>query len=211
VHDDLAAGVAAGLGMSSLPDPAPAARPTRQDLEPSPALSIIENGPSVASGRKIGVLVTDGVDAGQLDQIEALAEGAQVIVEVVAPTVSGIRTSKGRDVAVDQKIDGAPSVLYDAVVLLPGPSGAAALAELPAARDFVSDAFSHCKFIAHTPEAAEIFSALGISDKIDEGFFELDGKGSTAGFLTACAKLRHWPREAAFAAKMPTLGADASH
>jgi len=211
VHDDLAAGVAAGLGLASLPDPAPAARPTRLDLEPSSALSIIENGPSVPMGRKIGVLVTDGVDAGQLDEIRALAEGSQVIVEVVAPTVSGVRTSKGRDVEVDQKIDGAPSVLYDAVVLLPGPAGAAALAELPAARDFVSDAFSHCKFIAHTPEAAEIFTAIGIADKVDDGFFALNGKGSTAGFLTACAKLRYWPREAMFASKMPTLGADASH
>jgi catalase len=211
VHDDLAAGVAAGLGLSELPDPAPAARPTRQDLQPSAALSIVENGPSVPMGRKIGVLVSDGVDGGQLDELRALATAQQVIVEVVAPTVSGIRTSKGGDVEVDQKIDGAPSVLYDAVVLLPGAGGAAALAELPAARDFVSDAFSHCKFIAHTTDAAEIFSALGIAEKVDEGFFALNGKGSAAEFLAACSKVRHWPREAAFAAKMPTLGADASH
>jgi catalase len=211
VHDDLAAGVAAGLGMAGLPEPAPAARPTREDLAPSPALSIIENGPSVPMGRKIGVLVTDGVDAGHLDELQTLAAAQQVIVEVVAPTVSGVRTSKGRDVNVDQKIDGAPSVLYDAVVLLPGPGGAAALAELPAARDFVSDAFTHCKFIAHSVEAGEIFAAIGVADKVDDGVLTLNGKGSVAGFLAACSKLRHWPREAAFAAKMPTLGADASH
>jgi catalase len=211
VHDDLAAGVAAGLGMSALPDPMPAAEPTRQDLQPSPALSILTNGPTVPQGRKIGALVTDGVDAAQLDELRALAEAQQVVVEVIAPTVTGISTSKGRPVEVDQKIDGAPSVLYDAVVLLPGPGGGAVLAELPAARDFVSDAFAHCKFVAHTPETAEVFSAIGIADKVDGGFFAVDGSGSMESFLAACAKVRYWAREAAFASKMPTLGADASH
>ncbi len=211
VHDDLAAGVAAGLGLSALPDPMPAARPTREDLQPSPALSILTNGPTVPQGRKIGALVTDGVDAGQLDELRALAEAQQVIVEVIAPTVAGITTSNGGPVEVDQKIDGAPSVLYDAVALLPGPGGAAVLAELPAARDFVSDAFTHCKFVAHTQAAAELFSAIGIADKVDGGFFALDGDASLESFLSACAKVRFWAREAAFAAKMPTLGADASH
>jgi catalase len=211
VHDDLAAGVTAGLGLPALPDPLPAARPTRTDLSPSEALSILSNGPTVPEGRKIGVLVSDGVDAQLLEQLRGLAEAQQVIVEVVAPTVSGIRTSAGKELEVDQKIDGGPSVLYDAVVLLPGPGGAALLAELPAARDFVSDAFSHLKFIAHTAEAAEIFPAIGIADKVDEGFFELDGSGSAEQFLAACSQLRHWPREAAFVTAMPSLGADASH
>ena len=37
--------------------------PTRQDLEPSQALSIVERGPKRFEGRKLGILVTDGVDA----------------------------------------------------------------------------------------------------------------------------------------------------
>jgi catalase len=46
-----------------MPKPADAAMPTRQDLEPSPALSIVERGPKRFEGRKLGILITDGVDA----------------------------------------------------------------------------------------------------------------------------------------------------
>ena len=38
-------------------------RPTRTDLPPSDKLSIVKNGPKTFAGRKVGALVTDGVDA----------------------------------------------------------------------------------------------------------------------------------------------------
>ena len=54
--------VADKLGMKELPKPADAAVAPRDDLEPSPALSIIENGPDSFAGRKVGVLVSAGAD-----------------------------------------------------------------------------------------------------------------------------------------------------
>ena len=48
------------------------ARPPITDLPPSPALSIVANGPESFAGRKLGVLVTDGSDAAMLD---ALTQG----------------------------------------------------------------------------------------------------------------------------------------
>ena len=45
-------------------------------------------------------------------------------------------------------VDG-PSLLFDAVALLPSPAGASLLAREATARDFVSDAFAHLKFIAY--------------------------------------------------------------
>jgi catalase len=42
IDDTLATTVAQKLGFQSMPNPADAAIPTRQDLEPSPALSIVE-------------------------------------------------------------------------------------------------------------------------------------------------------------------------
>ena len=59
----LAEKVAEGLRLREMPKPADAARPTRKDLKPSPALSIQLNGPESFAGRKVGALVTDGVDA----------------------------------------------------------------------------------------------------------------------------------------------------
>jgi catalase len=89
VDEGLARMVAEGLGLP-LPEAAPPARPVVGNLPPSPALSIVRNGPKSFKGRKVGVLVTDGVDAGLLAALEeaALAEGA--MVELVAPTVDTV-------------------------------------------------------------------------------------------------------------------------
>src|SRR5690242_8320431 len=55
-----------------------------------PMRSCLANGPGTFAGRKIGILVTDGVDAAKLDEVKSAAEQAQVNVELIAPAVSGI-------------------------------------------------------------------------------------------------------------------------
>jgi catalase len=51
-------------------------------------------------------------------------------------------------------------VLCDAVIILPSGHGASALASVPA-RDFVTDAYAHCKFIGYTGDAVPLFEASG--------------------------------------------------
>ena len=63
---------------------------------------------------------------------------------------------------------------------------------MPAARDFVADAFAHCKFIAYVAAAAPLLDKAGV--KPDEGCVLLDGAGGVDGFLQLCGKLRHWGR-----------------
>src|SRR5579859_1598348 len=172
VDDELAGEVATGLGLRELPEPLPAARPTLTGLVPSPALSILANGPATFAGRKLGVLVTDGVDAGILSALRIAAVTEGVTVEIVAPTVGGVDASDGTLLPADQKIDGGPSVLYDAVAILASKEGALALAQEPAARDFVSDAYAHAKFVGYTPEAEVLFTATGIG-MLDDGFVPL--------------------------------------
>jgi catalase len=200
VHEALAQGVADGLGLDELPEALPAAIEPRTDLEPSRALSILLNGPDSFAGRKLGVLVTDGTDAAVLGELQEAARQQGVTVELIAPAIAGVTLSDGSMVAADEKVDGAPSVLYDAVAVLPGGDGAAKLAELPPARDFVSDAFAHCKFIGHNDAASALFEAVGLAGKADDGFVALNGNGSAASFLETCARLRVWERELAFAA-----------
>jgi catalase len=200
VHEDLARSVADGLGLPELPDPLPAAREPITDLAASPALSILANGPGSFAGRKLGILVSDGVEAGKLAELTSAAEQAQVNVEIVAPAVGGVEASDGQRVPADQKIDGGPSVLYDAVVVLGSKQGAPLLAVLPAARDFVADAFAHCKFIGFTGDSAPLFEAAGLASLLDDGFADL-GQLSAADFLSRCGQLRFWPRQAAIAEK----------
>jgi catalase len=94
-------------------------------------------------------------------------------------------------------VTGAPSVLYDAVVLAVAPEAAARLSTSPVARDFVTDAFAHCKFIGYTEGAGALFDATGIAGQLDNGVIELRAESDIEQFLTTCTALRYWPRHSA--------------
>jgi catalase len=195
VDDGLARAVADGLGLLELPDPSPAARPPIEDLAPSPPLSILKNGPDSLAGRKLGVLVCDGSDAEILSALAAAAEREGFGVELVAPAVGGFEASDGSRRAADQQVDGGPSVLYDAVLVLPSAAGAAKLADRAAARDFVTDAYAHAKFIGLGPDAGALLAATGLDAKIDEGMISIADAAAVEPFLARCGELRFWQRE----------------
>jgi catalase len=193
IHDELATKVAAGLGFKKLPAPAEAAMPTREDLKPSPALSIIKNGPNRFEGRKLGILVTDGVDAALLKALQSAVIKAGALTEIIAPAVGGVKASDGSWIEAQQMIDGGPSVLYDAVALLPSEAGTGALLQHAPARDFVADAFQHCKFIGHSAAAKPLLDKAGVQP--DAGIVPLAGKKDVDLFVGALGKLRLWDRE----------------
>ncbi len=195
VDEGLARAVADGLGMGDLPPAADALRPTRDDLPASPALSILDNGPASFAGRKVGVLVTEGVDASLLAALRHEIEDEGAMLVVVAPTVGGVVDSDGGHVGAQEKVDGGPSVLFDAVAVLPGREGIDDLAAEATAQDFVSDAHAHCKFIAYTAEAMPLFAKAGVTDDLDDGYIELTDPDAVRTFLTACRGVRHWDRE----------------
>ena len=198
VDGDLAGAVADGLGLGELPPASAPARPPITDLAPSPALSILGNPPATFAGRKLGILVTDGTDARLLAALTAAAEAEGAVVELVAPKIGGILASDRTHHAAHHKIDGGPSILYDAVAVIPSAKGAALLASNAAAKDFVNDAHAHCKFIGYTPAATAILDAAGLTDLIDNGYVSLDAKRTTATkFIKVCRALRHWDRESA--------------
>ncbi len=200
VDEDFARRVAAGLGLDAIPAATPPFRQPITDLPESPALSIIRNGPDSFAGRKVGVLVTDGTDGKALDALAAALSAEGALLELVAPTVGGITTKRAKRVAAHQSIEGGPSVLYDAVALLPSAEGAAALAGNAAAKDFVTDAHAHCKFIGHNDAARALLDAAGLTELVDAGYLQLDD-GDATKFVETCRALRFWEREAAVTRK----------
>ena len=195
IDETLAATVAQKLGLQAMPKPADAAMPTRQDLEPSPALSIVQRGPKRFEGRKLGILITDGVDTKLLKGLTKAVEAEKAVFELIAPKVGGVTASDGTFVEAHHMIDGGPSVLFDAVALL---TSAAAIDELikeATARDFVADAFQHCKFIGYDQSALPLLEKAGIADVMDEGMLPLPGEGGLAAFVSELGKLRVWARE----------------
>lgn len=191
----LAQRVAAGLGMKSLPPAAATAHPAKTDLPESPELSIIKNGPSSFKGRKLGVLVTDGVDAKLVNALRNAAKNIGADVAIVAPTISGVDASDGTHIKADGRLNGTPSVLFDSVAVLTSSDGARKLASDANARDFVSDAYAHLKFIAFNTEAAPLLEKNGVATAKDEGVMQVRDASDASNFLTMCKKLRVWNRE----------------
>lgn len=62
---------------------------------------------------------------------------------LISPTVGGIRASR----------------------VLPSADGASALATNAAARDFVTDAYAHAKFIGYAADATALLQATGCSEQ----------------------------------------------
>jgi catalase len=195
IDPDLAATVADGLGLAALPAPAQAARPTIMDLPVSDALSILKNGPTSFKGRKLGILLSDGADAGLFNGLVAALDKVKALYEVIAPKIGGVTLSDGTLVAAKHKIDGGPSILFDAVAVVVSDVGAALLATDAATQDFVRDAFGHCKYIGLTKEAQPIFVKAGIADDLDDACLALATAKDATAFVDAIAALRFWPRE----------------
>ena len=195
VHDELADRVGQGLRLESQPKAAIPARPPRTDLKESPALSIMRNGPESFQGRKVGVLITDGVKAELVTPLQQALQQEGALIEFVAPAIGGVEADDGSWIKAHQKIDGGPSVLYDAVALLVSDAGAQILATDGATRDFISDAYVHAKFIGFV-QAAQPLLAKAIGDVgHDAGFIQLDDAKQMAAFVQACRQLRFWERE----------------
>ncbi len=187
VDENLAARVANGIGVT-LPTAVPPAK-APIDLPVSKALSMLTHKAPVV-GRCLAVLVTDGADRAVVDALQDAAKAAGASVKIIAPKVGGAVLSDGKRLTADEKIDGAPSVLFDAVALVLSAEGATHLLGEKAALDFVSDAYAHCKAIGHTEGAQTLMDRAGVSA---DGFIVALPEGAKA--LIALLSSRDWSRE----------------
>ena len=84
-------------------------------------------------------------------------------------------------------------MLYDAVVILASADGAAAAHRTPAAKDFVTDAHAHCKFIGYVPSRGT--ARRRRPRRPDRRrYIHLDTAGVDS-FITTCRQIRYWDRE----------------
>lgn len=195
IDEGMAQKVATGLGLIQMPEPAPPAS-SIMDLPPSDALSILKRPHPGLKGRKLGVLLTDGASAAVFNALAEAAAAEGALVEVVAPRIAGALLDDGTAVAAQQKIDGGPSVLYDAVAVLVSLAWAEPLSLDKPSKDFVSDAFAHCKFIGFNASAQRLLEKAGIAAvDMDDGLLLLDEPSDVAGFIAACRPMRLWTRE----------------
>jgi catalase len=195
IDENLAMRVAAGLGVAEITPPELTVEP--QDMKPSPALSILAKAVPNLQGRKVGCLVTDGTDDDLLNGLRKAVEAAGATFELVAPKIGGITTAAGKLVPADHKVEGGPSVLFDAVAIIPSREGGAKLATQAEAVNFLRDAFGHLKVIAYPPTAAPLLIKAGMPEANpdnDAGMISLAGS-TPEDFVDAAAAGRIWDRE----------------
>ena len=190
----LAARVSEGLGLTGVSAAKPVIAP--KDMKPSPALSILQKSKPTLEGRCIGLLIGDGADSALVAALRKAAQDAGAKTKIVAEKIGGVTLSDGKVLPADFRIDGGPSCLFDAVAIVASDAGAAKLAGIAPAQDFVRDAYGHLKIIAATPNTTGLFAKAGLGDRdMDEGCVELGKRADAAAFIAAAAKGRLWQRE----------------
>jgi catalase len=185
VDADLAGRVATGLGCP-LPAASPAAREPI-DLDLSPSLSIVNKAQATLTGRKVGILFTDGSSSTTIAKLAADVRAAGATPVLIAPRLLHIGT-KPKAMDADGQLAGTPSVTCDAIAIVVTEQGAAALAADAAAVQFVADAYAHLKAIGHTPQAQPLLDQAHV--KPGDGVVDLG-----PGFIDAAGR-RYYLREA---------------
>ena len=93
--------------------PAPS-KAGKKSVKTSPALSMDLPAKDIR-GRKVAILVADGVNAKHVAAVKARLESENALFEVIARLPGTVATDGGKQLAVDRPAPNAASVLYDAV------------------------------------------------------------------------------------------------
>ncbi|MEP6635724.1 MAG: catalase [Acidobacteriota bacterium] len=227
VDQGLANSVAEGLGMSvpakldkplnmSVPadgDPRKF-QPKRvtQAIEVSKRLSMVNN-PNFPKGsiktRKIAVLLADGFDDAAVMEMNKALLTAGAMTKTVAPRLGVVTGTSGAELKADFSFLTGSSVLFDAVYIPGGDASVKALIQESEAREFVREAYKHCKTIAASG-AGVGFLATSLAGQFNEPEESREKVAANEGvvssrddsitnvasaFIQAIAEHRHWERE----------------
>ncbi|WP_296320140.1 catalase [Reyranella sp.] len=144
----------------SAPTPSGPLNPKADELR-SPALSM-DRAPPLVRGRKIAILVGEGVDSALVKTMVGDLTKAGQVPELIGPTAGAVIDSTSKPLPVNRAAPNAPSVIYDAVLIPPGV--AEGLMAMPLGQRFIDEAFRHGKPIVAAEDARALFERIGITD-----------------------------------------------
>ncbi|QDT02048.1 Catalase C [Rubripirellula lacrimiformis] len=193
IDRELGTQVADCLGMQGMADDITPVVPVG-DPEPSKPLSQYAVAPKSIAGKKVGLLTTNGVDAKLLDAIRKAVESEGAMMEVIAPKIGPMKSSDGQSLTPDHFLAGAPSPLFDAVIIAPAKSEVETLLSQAAAIDWIRTAFAHLKVIGFNEAAAPLFEKAAVKTDADDGMVDVSD-GSLKAFVQQAKQHRVWDRE----------------
>jgi catalase len=205
VADELAQGVAEGLGIREMPAPMPKVMTEEviPEVSASPALSLFARpGDGSIRTRRVAILVADGCRREPLAALADRLTGEGAVPRFVSSMLGSVQPGSGDAIEVDVTLEAAPAVLYDALVL---PDGDDAVSHLGADRrtlEFIKDQYRHCKPILALGAGEGLLRACGIDAALPGGepdpglILGTDKSPGTDAFVAAIARHRHFAREA---------------
>jgi catalase len=202
VDGDLAKQIAAGVGV------APPDKPGGTGVKgSSPAVSV-ENTTFDARTRKVAVLVENGFNYAEYEQVMDALIKAGVVTEVVSKHQGTLTSTEGRELEVDKNHLTTGSIKYDAVYIPGGRESVDSLIKQGYVIHFVNEMFKHYKPVAVANEAVDflevsMIGSAGPGSTNQETSSELgvvsvrnsaDLNSFSQEFIKAIAKHRHWDR-----------------
>ncbi|HEY0979021.1 MAG TPA: hypothetical protein VGE21_16235, partial [Flavobacteriales bacterium] len=158
-------------------------------VERSDALSMANTVKDNIRTRRVAILMgPDGAADAKALKTALQREGA--VVKVIAPLMPP--PGEG-EVPVDHGLMTTSSVLFDAIAVI----GRRPWDRLPDARDFISDAYRHCKAIALLGDAQGLLQDWGLTEDADPPGVVVasNAKSIAKPFVAAIAAHRWWERE----------------
>ncbi len=190
VDAELVEKVALGLGLKDLPAPSHVTVPV-QDMALAKSLRLQGKYPELPKGRSLGLLVTAGADAELVASLRSSALKAGVKIVVIASMIEGVILSDGKSLPAAAQLEGAPSVLFDAVAVITSKDGCRDLMKKGAAIEFLQHAFGHLKAIGLNAAARPLADKARL--RPDDFVIDLD---EMVAPLVERAARRLWVREA---------------
>jgi catalase len=206
VSEDLAKKVAAGLGMTELPDALPLAlaSPAKPEVTASPTLSLMaRQGDGSIQARKVAMLIAPGVDGASVLALHAALVDAGAVPRLVGPHIGAVRAADGTSLEADASMENEPGFLFDALVLPDGEAGVAALAQDGHTMEFIKDQYRHCKPMLVMSASKTLLDQMGVPTTFPDGSPDTgivmanakDPSKASQAFMKAIAMHRHPARE----------------
>ena len=206
VSAELAASVAAGLGMAVPPAmPKVLDHPAKPEVAASAALSLMAlPGDGGIRSRSVAILVADGVDGSSVAVVQAALRAAGATVHLIAPRLGPVKSANGELFDATGTLENSAPVLFDGLVLPDGTGAVKALGGLVEVMDFISNQFRHGKTLLAIGASQAMLARGGASAMLANG--EPDpgivigaaarSDRAAADFIAALGRHRHPEREA---------------
>ena len=207
VSAKLAQGVADGLGMKQLPPAMPCAieQPAKPEIACSESLSLMHRPAPTIEGRRVALLIADGVDEAAMTQIHAAFVARHAMPRFVGPRVGPFDGVDGGVIVADSSMQGEPGFLFDAVVLPMGKDAIAALGHVDDTVDYLKAIYRHGKTIVASSEDHPLLEQAGISPRLPNGepdpgvvWVKKDIEAAMDDICQAIARRQHPEREQAY-------------